>query len=41
VTYDMKLGVLGKAIDWFLVRFIVRREMRSGLKGLKTHSEQG
>jgi ligand-binding SRPBCC domain-containing protein len=41
VTYDMKLGVLGKALDWFLLRFIVRREMRSGLKGLKAHSEQG
>lgn len=41
VTYGMKLGILGKAIDWFLLRFIVRREMRSGLRGLKAHSEQG
>ena len=41
VTYDMKLGVLGRTIDWFLLRFVVRREMRSGLKGLKAHSEQG
>ena len=40
VTYDMHLGLLGKALDWFLLRFIVRREMRSGLKGLKAHSEQ-
>ena len=40
VTYDMKLGPVGKAIDWLLVRFIVRREMRAGLRGLKQHSER-
>ncbi|MBT8047881.1 MAG: SRPBCC family protein [Xanthomonadales bacterium] len=39
VTYRMKLGPLGKAIDWLLVRFIVKREMRAGLQGLKQHSE--
>jgi len=39
VTYGMKLGPVGKAIDWLLVRFIVRREMRAGLRGLKQHSE--
>lgn len=40
VTYNMHLGPLGKAIDWALVRFIVKREMRAGLRGLKQHSEQ-
>lgn len=40
VTYRMKLGLVGKAIDWSLVRFIVRREMRAGLRGLKQHSER-
>lgn len=40
VTYNMYLGPLGKAIDWALVRFIVKREMRAGLRGLKQHSEQ-
>lgn len=40
VTYGMKLGPVGKAIDWLLVRFIVRREMRAGLRGLKQHSER-
>ncbi len=39
VTYNMKLGPLGKAIDSLLVRFIVRREMRAGLRGLKQYSE--
>jgi ligand-binding SRPBCC domain-containing protein len=39
VEYDMKLGALGQLLDWLLVRFIVRREMRSGLRGLKHHVE--
>ena len=40
VEYDMKLGPLGKLLDWILVRFIVRREMRSGVRGLKAYLEQ-
>jgi len=39
VTYGMKLGPIGWMIDWLLVRFIVKREMRAGLRGLKQHSE--
>jgi hypothetical protein len=35
----MKLGPIGKIIDWLLVRFIVKREMRAGLRGLKQFSE--
>ncbi len=41
VTYGMKLGPIGNAVDWLLVRFVVRREMRAGLRGLKTHCESG
>ena len=40
VTYDMRLGPIGRAIDWLLVRFIVTREMRAGLRGLKQYSER-
>ena len=39
VTYEMHLGPLGRLLDWALVRFIVRREMRAGLDGLKHHVE--
>jgi hypothetical protein len=39
VEYDMKLGPLGALLDWMLVRFIVRREMRSGVRGLKAYLE--
>jgi ligand-binding SRPBCC domain-containing protein len=39
VTYEMRLGPLGSILDWMLVRFIVRREMRAGLRGLKEHIE--
>jgi hypothetical protein len=39
VNYDMKLGLLGTFIDWLLVRFVVKREMRAGLRGLKQHLE--
>jgi hypothetical protein len=39
VEYDMKLGPLGALLDWILVRFIVRREMRSGVRGLKAYLE--
>jgi len=40
VTYGMKLGVIGKMLDLLLVRYIVKREMRAGLKGLKQFSER-
>ena len=40
VSYGMKLGPLGRIVDWLLVRFIVRREMRSGLRGLKEYIER-
>ena len=39
VEYDMKLGPLGHLLDAALVRFIVLREMRSGVLGLKAHVE--
>jgi hypothetical protein len=39
VNYDMKLGLLGIFIDWLLVQFVVKREMRAGLRGLKQHLE--
>ena len=34
VTYEMGLGVLGALLDQLLVRFVVAREMRHGLKAL-------
>ena len=40
VQYGMKLGPLGALLDWALVRFIVRREMRSGVRGLKEYLER-
>jgi ligand-binding SRPBCC domain-containing protein len=40
VNYGMKLGIIGSALDWLLVRFVVRREMRAGLRGLKQFVEQ-
>jgi hypothetical protein len=39
VNYDMKLGFLGRWLDWLLVRHVVRREMRAGLRGLKHYVE--
>lgn len=39
VEYGMKLDPLGRLLDWALVRFIVQREMRSGVLGLKAHVE--
>jgi len=39
VEYDMHLGSFGSALDKLLVRFIVRREMRAGLRGLKQYLE--
>ena len=40
VNYNMRLGFLGNLVDWMLVRFVVRREMRAGLLGLKTYVER-
>ena len=40
VNYGMRLGFLGRFIDWVLVQFVVRREMRSGLRGLKQYTER-
>ena len=40
VKYDMKLGPIGTFLDWLLVRFVVKREMRAGLRGLKQHLER-
>ena len=39
VEYAMGLGILGRLLDALLVRYIVSREMRSGLIGLKIHVE--
>lgn len=39
VSYGMSLSAVGSTLDWALVRFIVRREMRSGLEGLKRFIE--
>jgi ligand-binding SRPBCC domain-containing protein len=40
VNYGMRLGTIGRLLDWALVRFIVRREMRAGLRGLKQYLER-
>lgn len=40
VRYGTHLGFLGGIVDWLLVRFVVRREMRAGLRGLKQFAEQ-
>ena len=39
VRYGTHLGLPGRFVDWLLVRFIVQREMRAGLRGLKDHLE--
>jgi len=36
----MHLGFVGSLLDRILVQFIVRREMRAGLRGLKTFLER-
>ena len=36
----MNLGLLGRLLDWQLVRFIVRREMKAGLRGLSRLLEE-
>jgi len=40
VRYGTHLGPLGALVDWLLVRFVVRREMRAGLGGLKEYAER-
>ena len=40
VKYEMKLGPVGLLLDWLLVRFVVKREMRTGLRGLKQYIER-
>jgi ligand-binding SRPBCC domain-containing protein len=40
VRYGTHLGPLGSLADWLLVRFVVRREMRAGLRGLKEYAER-
>ena len=40
VRYGTHLGFLGGIVDWLLVRFVVRREMRAGLRGLKEFAER-
>jgi len=40
VEYDMFLGAVGSMLDAILVNFIVRREMRAGLRGLKAFLER-
>ena len=39
VRYGTHLWFLGSIVDWLLVRFVVRREMRAGLGGLKRYTE--
>ena len=40
VDYEMELGPMGTLLDSLLVRFIVLREMRSGVRGLKAYVER-
>lgn len=40
VRYGTHIGFLGGLVDWLLVRFVVRREMRAGLRGLKEFTER-
>ncbi len=39
VSYRMRLGALGAALDWVVVRHLIRREMRAGLRGLRDYVE--
>jgi len=41
VEYAMGLGWIGSVLDACLVQHVVRREMRSGLRGLKAFAELG
>ena len=40
VEYSTRLGPLGTLMDATLIRFVVRREMRSGVRGLKAYVER-
>ena len=40
VEYETRLGPLGALLDAALVRFVVLREMRSGVRGLKAYVER-
>ena len=40
VSYDMRMSLLGALLDTVLVRFVVAREMRVGIRGLKQHVEK-
>lgn len=40
VSYGMRLGLLGVLLDKFLVRFLVAREIRLGICGLKHYVEK-
>ena len=40
VDYEMELGPMGTLLDALLVRFVVLREMRSGVRGLKAYVER-
>lgn len=37
VRYDMHLAGLGAFLDWALVRHLIRREMKAGLRGLRAY----
>lgn len=37
VEYDMRLGWIGALLDQVLVRHLIRREMRAGLRGLRDY----
>ena len=39
VTYEMHLGWLGRILDWVLIRHLIRREMRAGLRGLRDYAQ--
>ena len=39
VEYGMRLGQLGKLVDWVLLNRLVRKTMRDGLAGLKRVAE--
>ena len=40
VSYGTRLGLIGILLDAMLVRFLVAREMRSGIAGLKQYVEK-
>jgi ligand-binding SRPBCC domain-containing protein len=40
VAYQMGLGIFGSLLDFFLVRFLVTREMRMGIHALEQYAER-